>query len=121
VPVAVLAEAVVAHAVPEAFLGEMNDIAEIGRFAHAIEARTIAEIAVPPATVTGDRTLSDAFRLMHQRQLSGLYVVDADGRPTGYLDLQELAMRYVEALETEQGSHATRVEDVLDPPIHDEA
>ena len=36
---------------------------------------------------------------MHARHLSGLYVVDDDGRPTGYLDLLELTMHYVEALE----------------------
>ena len=36
---------------------------------------------------------------MRARHLSGLYVVDAAGRPTGYLDLLELPCRYVEALE----------------------
>jgi hypothetical protein len=36
---------------------------------------------------------------MHQRHLSGLYVVDPDGRPTGYLDLLELVLLYVDALE----------------------
>ena len=39
---------------------------------------------------------------MHARHLSGLYVVDGDGRPTGYLDLLELTMRYVEALEADR-------------------
>ena len=83
---------------------------------------TIGEIALePPRAITGDRTLSDAFRQMHQRKLSGLYVVDGDGRPTGYLDLQELAMRYVEALEAEQGIRHARVADVQDPPVRDDA
>jgi hypothetical protein len=53
---------------------------------------------------------------MHRRKLSGLYVVDASGHPIGYLDLQELAMRYVEALEAEQGASHARVADVRDRP-----
>jgi hypothetical protein len=39
---------------------------------------------------------------MHARRLSGLYVIDEAGRPTGYLDLLELTMRYVEALEDDR-------------------
>ena len=120
-PVAVLAQAVVAHAVPEAFFAGTGDIADIGQFAQALEATTIGEVALPPASITGERTIGDAFRQMHQLRLSGLYVVDGDGRPTGYLDLQELAMRYVEALETEQGTRHARVTDVQDPPVRDDA
>lgn len=116
VPVSELATAVVAHAVPEAFFGATGDIEEVGRFARALEAHTIGQIQQPPAVITAERTLGDAFRLMHRRQLSGLYVVDADGRPTGYLDLQELAMRYVEALEAEQGTSHARVADIRDHP-----
>jgi CBS domain-containing protein len=121
VPVAVLAEAVVAHAVPEAFFTGSGDLSDIGQFAHALEASTIGDVALPPASVTGDRTIGDAFRQMHQLRLSGLYVVDTDMRPTGYLDLQELAMRYVEALETEQGIRHARLSDVQDPPLRDDA
>ncbi len=122
VPVAELAKAVVAHAVPEAFFtdaGDISDLDDVGRFAHALQARTIGEIVEPPAQIAGDRTISEAFRQMHQRGLSGLYVVDADGRPTGYIDMQELAMRYVEALEAEQGTHHALVGDVHDPPVQD--
>ncbi|HEX5827463.1 MAG TPA: CBS domain-containing protein [Candidatus Limnocylindrales bacterium] len=115
-PVSVLAEAVVAHAVPEAFFTDVGAAGDVGRFAHVLEATVLGDIALPPATITGDRSISDAFRLMHSRKLSGLYVVDADDRPTGYLDLQELAMAYVEALEEERGAPATRVEHVRDAP-----
>lgn len=121
VRVAALAEAVVAHAVPEAFFAGAGDIDEIGQFGQALDATTIGEIAREPATITGERTLADAFRLMHERHLSGLYVVDAEGRPTGYLDLQELAMRYVEALEAERGTRHDRVSDVQDPPAATDA
>jgi CBS domain-containing protein len=56
---------------------------------------------LPPATVEGQATVDDAFRVMHARRLSGLYVVDDAGRPTGYLDLLELTMHYVAALEAD--------------------
>jgi CBS domain-containing protein len=115
-PASELAEAVVAHAVPEVFFAASGDIEGIGRFARLLEAHTIGEIAQPPAVITAERTIGDAFREMHRRKLSGLYVVDDDGRPSGYLDLQELAMRYVEALEAEQGTRHARVADVQDPP-----
>ena len=98
-PVSALAEAVVAHAVPEAFFADLPNIDEVAHFGHAMEAKTLAEIMLPPATIEPHATIAEAFRLMHQRHLSGLYVVDAAGRSTGYLDLQELAMRYVGALE----------------------
>lgn len=116
VPVALIAEAVVAHAVPEAFFAELSDVDDVGQFGHAVEARTIGEIMLEPASIEPDATLGDAFRAMHQRRLSGLYVVDAEGHPRGYIDIQELAMRYVEALEHARGSTATGVKDVQDPP-----
>ncbi len=37
----------------------------------------------------------EAFPLMHQRHVSGVYVVDAAGRPTGYIDGLELAAAIV--------------------------
>ncbi len=56
------------------------------------------------ASIKADATIDDAFRIMHARHLSGLYVVDAEGRPTGYLDLLELAIRYVEAIEADSST-----------------
>jgi CBS domain-containing protein len=103
-PVSALAEAVVAHAVPEAFFAGLPSVDDVAHFGHTMEARTVAELMLPPATVAPDATIAEAFRLMHQRQLSGLYVIDARGRSIGYLDLQELAMRYVGALETSDGA-----------------
>jgi CBS domain-containing protein len=46
-----------------------------------------------------DDTVDAAFRVMHQRRLSGLYVTDPAGRPIGYLDLLEVTIRYLDALE----------------------
>jgi CBS domain-containing protein len=98
-PILRLAESVVAHVVPEALLADIADVADVARFGHAVEARTAADVMLERASTRPDATLGEAFRLMHHRRLSGLYVVDDEGRPTGYLDLLELAVAYVDALE----------------------
>jgi CBS domain-containing protein len=53
---------------------------------------------LPPVSILVSSTVDDAFTLMHARHQSGLIVVDDEGRPTGYLDLLEVAVRYMEAL-----------------------
>ena len=101
-PIVRLAEAVVVRVSPETVLAEISDLAEAASFGHVVGARSVADVMLPPATVTAEATIDEAYRRMHARHLSGLYVVDADGRPTGYLDLLELTMRYVEALEADR-------------------
>ena len=96
-----LAEAVIVRVSPETLLAEISDLADAARFGHTVSARTVGDVMLPPATIRATATIDEAFRRMHARHLSGLYVVDDDGRPTGYLDLLELTMRYVEALEAE--------------------
>ena len=100
-PVLRVAESVIGRVVPEALLSDIDDVDDVARFGHAIEARTAGDAMIDRAVTRPDATIDQAFRVMHARHLSGLYVVDADGRPTGYLDLLELAIRYVEALETD--------------------
>ncbi len=101
IPILRLAESVVARVAPEALLTDIVDVADVARFGHAVEARTAAEAMVEPAWILGTDTLDDAFKMMHRRHLSGLYVVDAEGRATGYLDLLELALRYAEAIDSD--------------------
>lgn len=101
-PVLRLAEAVVSRVAPEALLTDITDIGDVARFGHAVEARVVRDAMVEAAVVRPEATLDEAFRLMHQRHLSGLYIVDPDGRPTGYLDLLELVLLYVDALEAPQ-------------------
>ena len=98
-PILRIAESVIARVVPEALLGDITDIADVAQFGHAIEARTAGEAMIAPATILPEATIDDAFRRMHQRHLSGLYVIDQGGRPVGYVDLLELAIAYVDALE----------------------
>ena len=101
-PILRLAEAVVSRVSPESLLTDITDIGDVARFGHAVEARVVSDAMVERAVVPPDATLDDAFRLMHKRHLSGLYVIDEDGRPTGYLDLLELVLLYVDALEAPQ-------------------
>lgn len=98
-PILRLAEGVIARVSPESILADIEDIEDAARFGHAVEARTVADQMLPPATIRPEAPVGEAFRLMHQRHLSGLYVVDSEGRPTGYLDLIELAIRYVDVFE----------------------
>jgi CBS domain-containing protein len=97
-----LAQAVVVRVAPETVLSEISDLADAASFGETVGAATVGDVMLPPATIRGDATVDEAFRRMHARRLSGLYVVDASGRPTGYLDLLELTMRYVEALEADR-------------------
>ena len=99
IPILRLAEGVIARVVPESLMADISDIADVARFGHAVEARTAKEAMLPPASIAPEATIGDAFKAMHHLRQSGLYVVDPDGRPTGYLDLLELAIRYLDALE----------------------
>jgi hypothetical protein len=70
---------------------------------------------LPPAAIAPDATIGEAFRVMHQRHLSALYVVGPDQHPTGYLDLLELAVLYVDALEQQAASGSEAAKTRLDP------
>ncbi len=94
-----VAESIVARVVPEALLVDVADAATATEFSQSMEVRFARDIMLPPATVVLSDTIGDAFRVMHRRKLGGVYIVDADGHPTGYLDLLELALVYVRALE----------------------
>jgi CBS domain-containing protein len=101
-PILRLAESLIAHAAPETLMSDITDLEGLARFGKEVEARTVGDVMLPPASISPTATIDDAFRLMHRRRLSGLYVVDAAGRPTGYLDLLELAIRFADALELER-------------------
>ncbi len=98
IPVTRVADSIIARVVPEALLVDVSDAETATQFSHSMEDRFAADIMLAPATTVLSDTIGDAFRVMHHRHLAGLYIVDADGRPTGYLDLLELALVYVQAL-----------------------
>jgi len=90
-----LVAAVVGHLAPGALLTQIHDADGVGEYARYVEATVAGDLIQPPAALPDKATLAEAFRVMHERHLSGVYVVDAAGRPTGYLDGLELAAAVV--------------------------
>ena len=99
VPIIRLAQAVVVRVAPETVMRGLADVDQIAAFGHVVEARTMRDVMLEPSSVRPDATIDEAFRTMQTRHQSGLYVIDEDGRPTGYLDLLELVLVYVNTLE----------------------
>ena len=98
-PIIRLAQAVVVRVAPETVMRGLADVDQIAAFGHVVEARTMRDVMLEPSSVRPDATIDEAFRTMQTRHQSGLYVIDEDGRPTGYLDLLELVLVYVNTLE----------------------
>lgn len=111
-----LTESVVARVAPEAIMAGIQDAEAVGRFARAIEDRVARDIMEPPSTISPDATVSEAFREMHRNQLTGMYVVDPEGRPIGYVDLMELTLCLADALEDESGEEAPDPDDPGEQP-----
>jgi CBS domain-containing protein len=107
-PILRLAEAVIGRLTPELLMADLTDLDEVARFGQAIETRTAADAMLAPASVTPTSSISEAFRLMHDGRLSGVYVVDAARRPTGYVDLLELARVYVDELQPDAADEVIR-------------
>ena len=92
-----LVAAVVGRLAPGALLTQIRDADGVGEYARYVEATIAGDLMQPPASLPETATLAEAFHLMYRRHLSGVYVVDAAGRPTGYLDGLELAAAAVAA------------------------
>jgi CBS domain-containing protein len=86
-----LVAAVAGRLAPGALLAEIHDADGMEEYARYVEAAVAGDLMQLPAVLPETATLADAFHLMHRRRLSGVYVVDSAGRPTGYLDGLELA------------------------------
>lgn len=86
-----LVAAVVGRLAPGALLARIHDVDGMGEYGRYVEATVAGDLMRPPAALPQSATLAEAFRLMHLRDLSGVYVVDEEGRPTAYLDGLELA------------------------------
>lgn len=97
-PVLRVVEEVVARVAPEELMAEIVDFESAARFGREISARVAADLMSPPVYLTADSDVGDAFRAMHDHRHSGLPVVDEAMRVTGYIDLLELALRYLAEL-----------------------
>lgn len=90
-----LVASIVGRLAPASLLAEVRDVEGVSEFDRVVEAEVAADLMRPPAALTETATMGEAFRLMHERGLSGTYVVDAAGRPVGYVDGLELAAAIV--------------------------
>lgn len=98
IPVLRLVEEVVARAHPEYLLAEVTDIASAGRFGREIGARVCGDLMSPPVALDDQDTVAVAFHALKEHHYSGLPVIDQARRVVGYLDVLELALRYLDAL-----------------------
>lgn len=102
IPVLRVVEEVVAHAAPEQLMADVTNIESAVRFGREVGAHTCGDLMSPPVALHRTSTVADAFRAMREHHYSGLPVVDDDGQVIAYIDLLELALRYLE----ERGSAA---------------
>ncbi|UOQ95333.1 betaine/proline/choline family ABC transporter ATP-binding protein [Halobacillus shinanisalinarum] len=72
--------------------------------------QTVEQIMSPdPATVTEDKTLSEAIQIMKQRRVDSLLVVDGQGILKGYIDIEII---------DQNRKRATQVGDVLNTELY---
>lgn len=95
-PVLRLVEEIVSRASPEALMAEVTDLESAGRFGREVGARVAGDLMSVPVALRPESTVGDAFHAMHEHRYSGLPIVDDDQRVIGYIDLLELALRYLE-------------------------
>lgn len=94
-PVLRIVEEVVARAAPELLIAEVTDFESAARFGREVAALRCGDLMMPAVSLHPDSTVGDAFRAMKEYRLSGLPVVDEERRVIGYIDLLELALRYL--------------------------
>ncbi|MGZ8438256.1 MAG: CBS domain-containing protein [Candidatus Limnocylindrales bacterium] len=92
-----LVAAILGRLAPGALLTKIYDADGMAEYGRYVDATVAGDLARPPAALPETATLAEAVHLMYQRELSGVYVVDAAGRPVGYLDGLELAAAVVAA------------------------
>jgi CBS domain-containing protein len=75
---------------PEKFLGELQDLDQVLKFASQTKVHLAADLMEAPAWVKMEDDLEKAFQLMHERKLPGLPIVDDHYHIIGYINLLEL-------------------------------
>lgn len=90
IPLRLLLDELFLQVAPEEFLTEILDRERMEQYGRMIHARTAGELMQRPVYVTVEQSIGEAFGLMHDHDLEGLPIVDAERRPVGYLDRLEL-------------------------------
>ncbi|HET7677205.1 MAG TPA: CBS domain-containing protein [Candidatus Limnocylindrales bacterium] len=97
-PVLRVVEELVVRLSPEELMKDIVDLESAGRFGREVGAQVAGDLMSEPVFLRPDSTVADAFRAMHLHRYSGLPVVDDERRVSGYIDLLELALRYLDEL-----------------------
>ena len=92
---AVLADDLFFHILPEEFLGEITDLEKLMDYATKTRTLTAQDAMTPPVWVKRDDTVAEAFKRMHDNKLSGLPIVDDRYRVVGYINLLELLSLFI--------------------------
>jgi CBS domain-containing protein len=85
-----LADDLFFHIMPEEFMSEITDLEHVMDFAAKSRIRTAADAMEAPVWVKRNDTVKEAFKRMHDHNLSGLPVVDDRYHVVGYINLLEL-------------------------------
>ena len=85
-----LADDLFFHIMPEEFLSEITDLEHVMEYAEKSRMRTAADAMQEPVWVKREEAVKDAFKRMHDHNLSGLPVVDDSYHVIGYINLLEL-------------------------------
>ncbi|NOZ29432.1 MAG: CBS domain-containing protein [Chloroflexi bacterium] len=78
------------HILPEEFMSEVTDLKQAMQFAEKSRMRTAADAMQEPVWVKRGEKVKDAFKRMHEHDLSGVPVVDERYHIVGYINLLEL-------------------------------
>ena len=78
------------HILPEEFMSEVTDLEQAMQFAEKSRMRTAADAMQEPVWVKRGEKVKDAFKRMHEHDLSGVPVVDERYHIVGYINLLEL-------------------------------
>ncbi len=90
IPMRILLDDLFLRLVPEEFLVGMREMTGVEEFGRISRAGKSGELMEEPKFVRMDDTVRDAFTRMHEEQLEGLPIVDAEMKVVGYLDRFQL-------------------------------
>ncbi len=85
-----LADHVFFGIMPELFFSEVHDRERAEEFGRMTTVRSASDIMIDPVAVHADDPINEAFRLMHEHELSGLPMVNDSNNVVGFISLLEL-------------------------------
>ncbi|MFQ5610789.1 MAG: CBS domain-containing protein [Anaerolineae bacterium] len=85
-----LADDLFMHIIPEEFLSEAHGLEGALDFARLARTETAGDAMIEPVWVKEDDTVKEAFRRMHDNQISGIPMINNRYEVTGYINLLQL-------------------------------